>query len=72
MIAAVVVVHSHSALVEFPFFLSRSRQSRLGKPIFSLKGIKFLKNPHPIFVKFFFLLFIFYGMDIVVLVLYCG
>ncbi|XP_075664589.1 uncharacterized protein LOC142634180 isoform X2 [Castanea sativa] len=37
MIAAVVVVHSHSTLVEFPFFLSRSRQSRLGKPIFSLK-----------------------------------
>ncbi|KAK4589602.1 hypothetical protein RGQ29_020252 [Quercus rubra] len=34
---AVVVVHSHSTLVQFPFFLSFSRQSRLGKPICSLK-----------------------------------
>lgn len=49
---AVVVVHSHSTLVQFPFFLSFSRQSRLGKPICSLKGIKFLKNPHPIFFPF--------------------
>ncbi|KAL0011368.1 hypothetical protein SO802_006476 [Lithocarpus litseifolius] len=34
---AVVVVHSHSTLVQFPFFLSFSGQSRLGKPICSLK-----------------------------------
>nr|POE70581.1 sap-like protein bp-73 [Quercus suber] len=34
---AVGVVHSRSTLVQFPIFLSFSRQSRLGKPICSLK-----------------------------------
>ncbi|XP_030968483.1 SAP-like protein BP-73 isoform X1 [Quercus lobata] len=34
---AVVFVHSYSTLVQFPFFLSFSRQSRLGKRISSLK-----------------------------------